>query len=145
MARHTIPANLPALSAIRQLVTQACLEAGLAAAAGYRLTLAVDEIATNIIIHGYQEQGLTGDIVISIERSDQNLTVILEDTGIAYDPRSQGMPSAEDLDKPLSDREIGGLGIFLALQGVDRFDYQRCDNVNRNTLAVKCPDPNSVA
>ena len=49
------------------------------------------------------------------------------------------MPTAEDLDKPLSDREIGGLGVFLALQGVDRFDYQHHDKVNRNTLAVKLP------
>jgi serine/threonine-protein kinase RsbW len=65
--------------------------------------------------------------------------VLLEDTGVAYDPRAQGMPTAEDLDKPLSDREIGGLGVFLALQGVDRFDYQRHDQVNRNILEVERP------
>ena len=137
MARHSIPANLAALSSIRHLVTQACLEAELDESATYRLTLAVDEIATNIITHGYQEQGLTGDIVISIEATEQTLTVILEDTGIAYDPRTRGMPTAEDLDKPLSERDIGGLGIYLALQGVDRFDYQRCEQVNRNILEVE--------
>lgn len=139
MARYSIPANLAALSDIRQLVTQACQEAGLDEAASYRLTLAVDEIATNIITHGYQEQGATGDIAIAIERTDHQLAVILEDTGVAYDPREQGMPTADDLEKPLSDREIGGLGVFLALQGVDRFDYQRCDNINRNILAVNLP------
>ncbi|WP_291993007.1 anti-sigma regulatory factor [Candidatus Accumulibacter sp. ACC003] len=139
MTRHSIPANLAALSSIRQLVTQACQEAGLSEAASYRLTLAVDEIATNIITHGYQEHGATGDIAITIERTDHHLTVILEDTGVAYDPREQGMPTADDLDKPLSDREIGGLGVFLALQGVDRFDYQRRNAVNRNTLEVDLP------
>jgi serine/threonine-protein kinase RsbW len=137
--RHSIPANLAALSTVRQLVTQACHEAGLDDAASYRLILAVDEIATNIITHGYQEQGSSGDIAIAIEASEQYLSVLLEDTGVAYDPRAQGMPTAEDLDKPLSDREIGGLGVFLALQGVDHFDYQRHDKVNRNTLAVKLP------
>lgn len=139
MPRHSIPANLAALSTVRQLVTQACHEAGLDDAASYRLILAVDEIATNIITHGYQEQGSSGDIAIAIEASEQYLSVLLEDTGVAYDPRAQGMPTAEDLDKPLSDREIGGLGVFLALQGVDHFDYQRHDKVNRNTLAVKLP------
>ncbi|EXI80348.1 MAG: Serine/threonine-protein kinase BtrW [Candidatus Accumulibacter appositus] len=139
MARHSIPANLAALATVRQLVTQACREAGLDDAASYRLILAVDEIATNIITHGYQEQGSSGDIAIAIEAGEQYLSVVLEDTGIAYDPRAQGMPTAEDLDKPLSDREIGGLGVFLALQGVDRFDYQHHDKVNRNTLAVKLP------
>jgi serine/threonine-protein kinase RsbW len=137
--RHSIPGNLAALSTVRQLVTQACREAGLDDAASYRLILAVDEIATNIITHGYQEQGSSGDIAIAIEASEQYLSVVLEDTGVAYDPRAQGMPTAEDLDKPLSDREIGGLGVFLALQGVDHFDYRRHDKVNRNTLAVKLP------
>lgn len=139
MARHSIPANLAALSTIRQMVTQACREAGLDDAASYRLILAVDEIATNIITHGYQEQGASGDIAIAIEQTDRHLAVILEDTGIAYDPREQGMPTADDLEKPLSDREIGGLGIFLALQGVDRFDYQRSNDVNRNTLEIEMP------
>lgn len=139
MTRHSIPANLAALATIRQLVTQACQEAGLSTAASYRLILAVDEIATNIITHGYQEQGSTGDIAIAIDATAQHLTVVLEDTGVAYDPRARGMPTAADLDQPLSDREIGGLGVFLALQGVDRFDYQRSNNVNRNTLEVDLP------
>lgn len=102
----------------------------------YRLALAVDEIATNIITHGYEEQGLSGEIKVSIERIDQRLTVVLEDTGTAYDPRTRTLPTAEDLDLPLEDREIGGLGIFLALQGVDCFDYQRSDNVNRNIFGM---------
>jgi len=139
MARHSIPANLAALSAIRHLVTEACIETGLDGSATYRLTLAVDEIATNIITHGYQEQGLAGDMVSPIETEDDKLTVILEDTGVAYDPRARDMPTAEDLDKPLSERDIGGVGIYLALQGVDRFDYQRCEQVNRNILEVERP------
>lgn len=139
MIQHSLPASLTALSDIRRLVTQACQTAGLSEDATYRLALAVDEIATNIITHGYQEQGMTGDIVISIEKMDDKLTVILEDTGVAYDPRARNMPTAEDLDKPLSERDIGGLGIYLALQGVDRFDYQRCEQVNRNILEVERP------
>ncbi len=136
MVRQSIPANLAALSDIRRLVHQGCQEVGLDQAATYRLTLAVDEIATNIITHGYEESGLSGDVVVSIERTDRNLIVTLEDTGIAYDPRTRGMPTAEDLDKPLEDREIGGLGVFLALQDVDHFDYQRCNNVNRNIFGM---------
>ena len=49
------------------------------------------------------------------------------------------MPTALDLDQPLEERDLGGLGIFLALQGVDRFDYQRCDDRNRNILAMNLP------
>ena len=136
MVRQSIPANLSALSDIRRLVHQACQKVGLGETATYRLILAVDEIATNIITHGYEEQGLTGDIVVSIEQTDRDLIVTLKDTGVAYDPRTRGIPTAEDLGKPLEDREIGGLGIFLALQDVDHFDYQRRDNVNCNIFGI---------
>lgn len=136
MSQHSIPASLAALSDIRRLVTQACQTTGLSEDATYRLALAVDEIATNIITHGYEEQGMTGDIVVSTEQTDRRLIVILEDTGVAFDPRDQSMPTAEDLERPLDDREIGGLGIFLALAGVDRFDYQRSSNVNRNIFEM---------
>jgi serine/threonine-protein kinase RsbW len=136
MSQHSIPASLAALSDIRRLVMQACQNTGLSEEATYRLALAVDEIATNIITHGYEEQGMTGDIVVSLDQTGQELTVLLEDTGVAFDPRDRNLPTAEDLDKPLDDREIGGLGIFLALEGVDRFDYQRSGNVNRNLFAM---------
>jgi anti-sigma regulatory factor (Ser/Thr protein kinase) len=136
MIQHSVPANLAALSDLRRMVTQACQNVGLGEDATYRLALAVDEIATNIITHGYEEQGMTGDIVVSMEQTDRDLTVILEDTGVAFDPRTQSMPTAEDLDMPLDDREIGGLGIFLALEGVDRFDYQRSNNINRNIFGM---------
>jgi serine/threonine-protein kinase RsbW len=136
MSQHSIPASLAALSDIRRLVTQACQNTGLSEEATYRLALAVDEIATNIITHGYEEQGMTGDIVVSTEQTDRRLIVILEDTGVAFDPRDQSMPTVEDLERPLDDREIGGLGIFLALAGVDRFDYQRSSNVNRNIFEM---------
>ena len=136
MIQHSIPACLAALSDLRRLVMQACQHTGLSEDAAYRLALAVDEIATNIITHGYEEQGLAGEIVVALDQTDRELTVILEDTGVAFDPRDQSLPTAEDLDKPLDDREIGGLGIFLALAGVDRFDYQRSDNVNRNLFVM---------
>ncbi|HOB61865.1 MAG TPA: ATP-binding protein [Candidatus Competibacteraceae bacterium] len=139
MVKQDIAADLAALPALRQWVEQACRDAGLDEAASYRLILAVDEIATNIVTHGYAEAGLSGDIALTIERTDRTLTVILEDGGVAYDPRTRSMPTALDLDQPLEERDLGGLGIFLALQGVDRFDYQRCDDRNRNILAMNLP------
>ena len=47
------------------------------------------------------------------------------------------MPEAEDLAKPLEERDIGGLGIFLTIQGVDRFDYRREGDRNLNVFAVR--------
>ena len=58
----TFPGTLDALSSIRQYVKTAAEAAGLDHSAAYNLILAVDEIATNVIEHGYREAGLKGDI-----------------------------------------------------------------------------------
>jgi serine/threonine-protein kinase RsbW len=61
----------------------------------------------------------------------------LEDHAQAFDPRSMRMPDAEDLAKPLEERAIGGLGIFLAIHGVDRFEYRREGERNLNIFEVR--------
>jgi len=62
------------------------------------LVLAVDEVATNIITHGYQEVGLEGDITIRAQQDANTLTVTLEDAGKPFDPRGRSEP--DDLDAP---------------------------------------------
>ena len=61
----TLPGTLDSLTAIREFVGEMGEKAGLDRKALYRLKLAVDEIATNIVTHGYEAAGLQGEIVIS--------------------------------------------------------------------------------
>jgi anti-sigma regulatory factor (Ser/Thr protein kinase) len=68
----------------------------------------------------------------------RTLKITLEDTAHPFDPTQQDTPT--DLDMPLDERNIGGLGIFLALNGIDDFTYERVDNRNRNTLVVYRPE-----
>jgi serine/threonine-protein kinase RsbW len=136
MERKSFPAELESLSGIRAYVKSAAEAAGLDGKATYNLQLAVDEIATNIIAHGYEEVGLQGDLSIETESKPEALTVILRDRGAPFDPRARELPDEEDLAKPLEERREGGLGIFLAFAGVDRFDYGREDDTNVNTFVV---------
>ncbi len=135
----TLPATLDALGEIGRYVNQAAAAAGLEKQAAYNLRLAVDEIATNIILHGYEEAGLSGDIRVMREESAKELRITLEDRAIPFDPRGKTLPSAEELARPLEERPIGGLGIFLVLNGVDRFDYQRQGEINRNIFIMRRP------
>lgn len=136
MERLIVPATLDALSVIGQYVKTAAAEAGLDKSAAYALRLAIDEIATNIILYGYERAQLQGELAVDGELTDAALTITLEDTGIAFDPRAQTLPDEEDLTKPLEERAIGGLGIYLAFRGVDHFDYQRVDERNRNIFVM---------
>lgn len=139
METLTVSGILDSLAPIAQYVMAAATEAGLEKKAAYKLRLAVDEMASNIIIHGYQEPGLTGDIVLNATLTDQQLVVTLEDTALPYDPTTHNLPTEEDLARALIQRPHGGLGIFLVLDGVDDFAYERVGDRNRNVFVMKLP------
>lgn len=134
MNQLIVPGKLDSLSQIAQYVLEAAAEADLGKKASYGLRLAVDEIATNIILHGYEESGREGNLELWAELSDRNLIIFIEDTAVTYDPIEQALP--EDLDKHPHEKTIGGLGVYLAIQGVDKFSYERVENRNRNIFTV---------
>jgi serine/threonine-protein kinase RsbW len=132
-----VPGTLDSLSAIGHYVNEAALAAGLDKKTAYRLRLAVDEIATNIIVHGYEEAGLTGEVLVLSKLDDAALTITLEDTSAPFDPRNLVRP--DHIDKPIEERPIGGLGIYLAIENVSKFDYEYANNRNRNIFIVNRP------
>jgi serine/threonine-protein kinase RsbW len=133
----TLPATLESLEPLVQYVLSAAAAAGLDRKASYRLRLAVDEIATNIITHGYADAQLEGDVVVNASVGDEQLVITLEDRAPAFDPREQDDP--DHIGKPSHERPIGGLGVFLALKSADEFDYEYRDHKNRNILTMRRP------
>lgn len=123
------------LSAIRNYIVHASDVAGLDKQSMHRLRLAVDEIAANIIMYGYADNGLTGVVKVRADIDEDFLTITLEDTAVAYDPRQRETP--DNLDDPLDTREVGGLGVYLALSNMDVFDYERIDNRNINRFSMR--------
>ena len=137
MPTITLPGALDSLEPIADLVLEQAGVAGLDPRASYQLRLAVDEIATNIVLHGYQEHGATGEIVVSAEVDEHSLTVTLEDTAVPYDPLDRDIHQVEaDFDKPLEEREIGGLGVYFAIRAVHDFRYEYREGRNRNIFVV---------
>ncbi len=133
MKQLTVPGTVESLEAIREYIKTAAAMANLDRKVAYRLVVAVDEIASNIVTHGYAEVGLAGMVDVWVKIDDHVLTVYMEDTGVAYDPSPQS-PAAFDL--PLEARELGGLGLFLANHNVDEFRYERLGDRNRHIFVV---------
>jgi len=135
MERLTVPGTLDSLADVRKYVTAAAAAAGLDKKATYRLNLAVDEIATNIIMHGYDEAGREGMLDLWSEIDEKTLTISLEDTGAIYNPHQSEVDL--DLELPLEQRKIGGLGVYLTIQSVDKFLYEHIgEGRNRHTFVM---------
>jgi anti-sigma regulatory factor (Ser/Thr protein kinase) len=130
----TLPGTLDSLPAIGKYVLAAAAAAQLDKKAAYRLRLAVDEIATNVIIHGYEEVNRSGLLDIQAIINEAELTIFLEDTGATYQPDEVSQPT--HLDQPLDERPLGGLGMYLAIHGVDQLRYEHIDNRNRHIFVV---------
>jgi len=133
MKRSTVSATLDSLEAVAEFVMAAAAAAGLDKRASYRLRLAVDEIATNIIVHGYVEAGLQGALELCADIDERTLTLSIEDTGVAFDPRQAAVP---ETDLPLEQRPTGGLGVYLAMKSVDEFLYERVGDRNRTIFKL---------
>jgi len=132
---------LDSLKTIRDYVMEASTQAGLDKLYANRLRLAVDEIVTNAIVHGYDETGMDGDIRIEAKLDDHQLVIMVEDTGPYYDPTQHDVPTEDDLRMPLDTREIGGLGIYLTVNSIDEFHFERDGNRNRNIFVMYRSEP----
>ena len=135
----TVPGELDAVTQLMDFVAWSAAAAGLDEQATYKLCLAVDEIATNIVTYSYLNAGRTGNLRIAAETDVATLRIRLDDEGAPFDPRLAPPPA--DLDRPLLERRDGGLGIFLALWGVDEFDYKSAAGTNQSTFIVRRGNP----
>ena len=136
MKTLTVPGNIESLGAISHYVQQAAETANLNPKAAYKLRLAVDEITTNIVIHGYEEAGRMGEIHLHAEIDDHNLILAIEDTGVLYNPTQKATLQPEYFNQKLESRDIGGLGVYLVLESVDEFYYQQIGDRNRNVFVM---------
>ncbi len=129
------PANLDALKDMRDYVAVAAAGLPIDKKKLYKLQLAVDEIATNIVLYS----GLSGEnakIFIAAEIKEKSLIIQLKDKGFPFDPRHKLEIEQACLSKPAEDRRIGGLGIYLAITGVDKFRYKHFKECNINRFEI---------
>lgn len=129
----TLPGNLNSLEPMAEYLAQISARAGLDKKASYKLRLAVDEIATNIIVHGYGDAGLTGEVEIHSRIENQQLIIVVDDHATPYDPFTTQKP---DMTSDWQQRQMGGFGVYFAQENVDEFKYEFVDNHNRNTFVV---------
>ena len=93
----------------------------------FNLNLSFDELLTNIISYGYDDDA-AHEIEVSVTLTDELLTATLEEAARPFDPLTAPKP---DLDAALERRPVGGLGIHLVKTLMDDVAYERRHGRNR--------------
>jgi len=124
-----INADLKNLSSIADFISLNAQKLGLGDKGIFQLQLAADEVASNIILHGYTHT--TGPIHLTIWEENDKIILMIEDCGEPFNPLNVAKP---DLNAPLEDRSPGGLGIHFLKTLADNVYYEYKDGKNRLTV-----------
>ena len=135
--RLVVSSSLDSLSEVSDYIVAAARAAGLDDHAVWEVQLAVDEAATNVVLHAYGDHEVEGPLTITTEVKDNEFVVCLADHGKPFDPETVPPP---DLTSPLEERRTGGLGLYLMRKLMDRVDFQfTSDGQNVLTMAKRLP------
>ena len=99
----------------------------------FNINLAIEEIFTNIVFYAFDDNN-EHQIELRISRQNNSVKIEIEDDGKEFNPLDK--PEPEHIDKPLEEREVGGLGIHFVKTIMDKVEYKRDGNKNILTLTV---------
>ena len=120
MPTMTFLARFEFLDEIRDFVAEVARQGGFSEKEIYSLQLAADEAATNIIEHAYD--GVPdGEIRITCDARGDEIVITMHDDGRPFNPSKVKAPN---LKADLSQRQIGGLGIYLMRKLMDEVRYE---------------------
>jgi len=138
MLETTQPAALENLARLRSFIADACTQTGIDPAICFALQLAVDEVCSNIIIHGYAKRE-PGVLRLAFQREPGQVKITIVDQGCPFDPRQVPSP---DLEAGWEERQIGGLGVYLVQTLIDEISYQaNTEQGNCLVLIKSLPGP----
>lgn len=95
-----------------------------------RLMVILDELFTNAVSYGYAP-GDVGRIEVGLDVDGDRLTIEFADDGHPFDPLTAPPP---ELDLPVAERPVGGLGLAIVRAFADTAEYRRVGARNRLTL-----------
>ena len=98
----------------------------------YKINLALEELLANVCLYAYYPEQGDVEICFDLHEESKFIEISIIDEGKDFNPLEKEDP---DLTLDIKDRPIGGLGLFIVKNVMDKITYFRDENKNR--LVIK--------
>ena len=95
------------------------------------INICVEEIFVNVANYAYGDE--EGDVIVQLEVDENQAKFTFIDSGVQYNPLAKPDP---DITLSASERQIGGLGIYMVKNMMNDVSYEYVDNTNRFTMIL---------
>ncbi len=104
----------------------------------FAVALALEEVVVNVQRYAWDD-GAEHQLEVRLRgEAGRSIEIEVRDDGRAFDPLSVAAP---DLDAPIDERQVGGLGVHLVRKLMDDVRYRREDGQNVLYLCKRAGDP----
>ena len=132
LADITVPARLESLDGLVKSATGSALQWGLEGEGLFSVELATEEAVVNVFKYAYR-QG-EGQVRLRCLEEGDRFVIEVTDWGVPFDATTMPAP---DVTRPLEERKVGGLGIYLIKKITDEIKYTREDGRNVLKLFIR--------
>lgn len=131
MKEMQVEARLENLEEVMNFVREQLEDCGCSPRQMMQIEIAVEEIYVNIAHYAYHPK--TGDAIVRCEVLEEPLRVTIQflDGGRPYNPLLRADP---DVTASAKEREVGGLGIYMAKKSMDGIEYSYENGKNILTI-----------
>jgi anti-sigma regulatory factor (Ser/Thr protein kinase) len=133
LASLVIKNDLAETARVSEIVEDLGQKHGVPAEALYAVNLALEEILVNVISYGYADDG-EHQIIVRFHVEAGDFVVEIEDDARPFNPLEAAPP---EVDAPLAEKPLGGLGIHLTRKMMDGMAYRREREKNILTMRKK--------
>jgi anti-sigma regulatory factor (Ser/Thr protein kinase) len=130
----TFPAKTEALSDVLGFVDQTLESYECPMKIQTAVCVAIEEVFVNVAHYAYKDGDGDMTLDISFNTQSREITFRMTDKGTPFDPLKKPDP---DITLSAEEREIGGLGIFIAKKTMDNITYAYENGENVLTMTKK--------
>lgn len=124
--KFNLACQTASLADLRKFLEEALSHTRLSESELHQVTLAVEEVCANLIIHSHQCNALD-KIWIQVTEHPEGVTFEIKDRGEAFNLLTYEVP---DLQKVITEKRKGGLGILLVKKIMDRIEFESTKGTN---------------